>query len=102
MKSLLSEVPSPLLHREAMAGRWQRMPRFYFHLYNDLTTMDEEGQECGDAAAALNRAAFFARDMAAANVCEGHLNLSHRIDVEDEQGALVGTVRFAEAVEIRS
>jgi hypothetical protein len=47
------------------------MPRFFFHLYNDLTTKDEEGLDCSDAGAALERAAFFARDMAAGASAKG-------------------------------
>lgn len=77
------------------------MPRFFFHLYNDLTTKDEEGLDCSDAGAALERAAFFARDMAAASVCEGRLTLSHRIDVADAAGDIVGSVHFSDAVDVR-
>jgi hypothetical protein len=38
--------------------------------------------------------------MACAELLEGHLNLKHRIEVCDESGASVATVRFAEVVDV--
>jgi hypothetical protein len=31
---------------------------------------------------------------------EAHVNFCHRIDIEDEQGKVLATVRFADAVKI--
>lgn len=77
------------------------MPRFYFHLYNDLTSIDEEGLELPNEAAAMQRAAVMARLMAAESVREGRLILDHRIEVTNEAGDKVGTVQFRDVVQIR-
>ncbi len=76
------------------------MPRFYFHLFNDLTTMDEEGAELRDDASAMIQAATYARDMAAESVRDGHLTLSHRIDVEHKGGRRIRSVYFRDVIQI--
>jgi len=83
-----------------LASRWAFVPRYYFHLLNDLTVRDEEGIELPNLACAMQRAATSARDMAAQSVREGHLVLDHRIEVTDETGATVGVVHFRDVVEI--
>lgn len=75
--------------------------RFYFHLYNDFTSIDEEGSELPNEAAALQRGAQLARQMAAESVREGQLTLGHRIEVTDKAGKIVGTVYFRDVVEVR-
>lgn len=77
------------------------MPRFYFHLYNDAVAMDDEGRILPDLDSARAAAVKEAREMMTESVLEGHLTLSHRIDVADETGAVVATVSFRNAVEIR-
>lgn len=76
------------------------MPRYFFHLHNDLETRDEEGLELPDLAAARQVAETEARAMAAQSVANGHLCLAHSIEVTDASGATVLVVRFGEAVEI--
>ena len=78
------------------------MPRFYFHLYNDITSIDEEGQDLPNEAVALQRAATMAREMAAESVRQGHLVLDHRIEVISDQDRTVGTVRFKDVVRVRA
>jgi hypothetical protein len=78
------------------------MPRYYFHLHNDLATTDEEGRELDDIGAARRAAEEDAREMAARSVqCHGHLDLGHYVEVTDEGGNSVVRVRFGEAVAIR-
>jgi hypothetical protein len=77
------------------------MPRYYFHLYNDLTSSDEEGQEFPDLEAAREHAISQVRAVAADEVLKGKLTLSHRIVVADENGSVVATVRYADAVAVR-
>jgi hypothetical protein len=77
------------------------MPRFYFHLFNDMECRDDEGVQLPNAANALQRAAVLARGMAAESVKQGHLILDHRIEVTDDHGDLIGTVHFSDVVEIR-
>ena len=79
-----------------------RVPRFFFHLYDDIVARDAEGQELPDADAARSRALVSAREMACAEVLKGHLNLRHRIEVEDESGTLLASVHFGEAVDIEA
>lgn len=78
------------------------MPRYYFQVFNDDVTTDEDGMECADDGAALIRAQDEARNLAADSIRRhGHLILDHRIEVRNEEGLLVGEVRFGQAVDIR-
>ena len=78
------------------------MPRYFFHLYDDLVSIDEEGSELPDLAAARRTAVQNVRAIACQEVLEGHLNLQHRIEVEDESGRCVLVVPFQDAVEVTS
>jgi hypothetical protein len=77
------------------------MPRYYFNVYNDDVTLDDEGAELADDHAARARAVKEARALAADTVFHGHLTRHHRIDIVDENQNPVGTVHFDEAVTIR-
>ena len=77
------------------------MPRYYFHIYNDDVTMDDEGAELADDEAARARAVKEARVLAADTVLHGHLTSHHRIEIVDAERNPVGTVYFGEAVDIR-
>ena len=77
------------------------MPRYYFHLYNEVDAPDEEGKEFPDIDSALETARDNARFTFAQTVRdEGRANLDHRIDIEDEQGRVLETVWFRDAVKI--
>ncbi|MGN6817643.1 MAG: DUF6894 family protein [Sphingomonas sp.] len=77
------------------------MARYFFNVYNDEITLDEEGADFADAAAALRRAANEARNFATESVrAHGHLVLHHKIEVLDEQRHKVGVVHFGDAVAI--
>ena len=77
------------------------MPRFFFHLYNDVFAADEEGRELPDADAARAVAVAEAREMMADGVLKGEITLSHRIEIADESGAVVGTVAYRDAVAVK-
>ena len=77
------------------------MPVFYFDVYNDDVTLDDEGAEFADIRAAQEHAIKEARALAADTVLQGHFVRRHRIDIRDQHQAIVGSVRFEEAVEIR-
>jgi hypothetical protein len=77
------------------------MPRFYFNLYNDMTSIDDEGIELPNEAVALQRAARMAREMAAESVRIGHLVLDHRLEVVDWRSEIVGTVHFRDVVQVK-
>jgi hypothetical protein len=77
------------------------MPRFYFHLHNDIDAPDEEGKEFADLAAARAYALFQVRHVVGETAKEtGRIVLSHRIDIEDDQEQVLDTVRFDDGVEI--
>ena len=78
------------------------MPRFFFHLYDDMTVIDDTGVELPDMAAALREAIRNARSIAAEQVVDGLLHLNHRIEVEDEIGMPVLTLPFRDAFIIDS
>jgi hypothetical protein len=76
------------------------MPRYFFHLHDDLTVPDEDGMELADLEAAKACGIKEARSVAVEQVREGKLDLNHRIDVADEQSVVVHTIRFADAIDI--
>jgi hypothetical protein len=64
--------------------------------------MDEEGLELPDLEAAREIALDAARDLVCESVHEGHLNLDHRVEVEDEKGEKLIVLTFREAFTIQS
>ncbi|TMJ12007.1 MAG: hypothetical protein E6G94_14765 [Alphaproteobacteria bacterium] len=75
------------------------MPHFYFHIFNDQDTIDREGLELPDFAAARKTAVSEARILAGESIRRGHLNLGHRIDIEDDAGKIT-PVAFRDAFTI--
>jgi hypothetical protein len=63
--------------------------------------LDLEGVELG-LQAIVGTAVVAARDCMAEDLKHGRLNLGYRIDVHDEAGAVVHTLRFSDAVQIVS
>jgi hypothetical protein len=76
------------------------MPRYFFHVFNDEITIDEEGAELADLDAAREFAIESLRSLACDSVKQGHLNLDHRIEIADETDARRMTVTFREAFTI--
>jgi len=78
------------------------MPRYFFNLFNDETTIDEEGLELPDDESAKARARDEARNFAAESIRHhGHLVLHHHIEVIRNDGVSVGVIGFGDVVEIR-
>jgi hypothetical protein len=79
------------------------MQRYFFHIFNDTVTFDEEGIELPGDREAERRAYVEARILAAESIrSEGHLDLNHRIEVENAAGEKIAVVTFGDAVEVRS
>jgi hypothetical protein len=79
------------------------MPRFFFHLHDDVDLPDPDGSELPDLAAARERANAAALDVICGVLkAERRLTLHHRIDIEDEHHRVVETVRFGDLVAIVS
>jgi hypothetical protein len=78
---------------------WCAMPRFFFHVVDGVgTAEDEDGLVLDGVAAARDVAVEGARDILAAEIKYGSIDLNWRIDVADEGGAVVLTLPFSEAV----
>jgi hypothetical protein len=76
------------------------VPRFFFNVFDDGATIDEVGVELPDVAAAREAAVEEARAVISEEVRRGRIDLSHRIEVEDEQRRPVLLLPFSAAVEI--
>ena len=76
------------------------MPRFFFHLYQQTIEFDREGKELTSAAEAREEAKRSARKLASSEVLDGHLGLSHRIEVTDAYDGAVAIVRFKDVVKL--
>lgn len=77
------------------------MPRFYFHLLNDIDVPDEEGTELPDLVAARAQAIEQARGMIGETVkTEARIVLSHRIQIEDADGRVLDTVVFRDILRV--
>jgi hypothetical protein len=78
------------------------MARYFFHTHHDFAVLDPVGREMINLDAAENEAMLDARRAAAREVKGlGTLSLSHRIEVTNALGAIVATIRLADAVRVR-
>lgn len=77
------------------------MPRYFFNVYDNVVAPDDEGQELPNMQAARLYALAGARDIIAAQVKHGYMVRSHWIDVADDQGQVVMSVTFGDAVDIK-
>lgn len=78
------------------------MPLYRFHVFNDDHTIDGRGRDFPDPKAARIYAIECARDIMADELkMKGQINLSHWIEIEDEQGEM-DVVPFGQAVTIRT
>ena len=73
--------------------------RYFFDLHNGIDTIDLEGVELLDVAAAYQQAMLEARTMASASIVRhGRVDLQHFIQTRDEAGSVFDKVRFEDAV----
>lgn len=78
------------------------MPVYYLHICNGAGFVeDEEGQALADDEAARAEAIAAARDIMAAELRNGELDLGSFIEVENSERKLLFTITFADAVTIR-
>lgn len=77
------------------------MPRFYFHLINDMDVPDDEGMEFPDLSAARAQAVEEARGMIGEMAkTDARIVLHHRIDIEDEDWQVLDSVVFRDIVRV--
>jgi serine/threonine protein phosphatase 1 len=80
----------------ALPERSGGMSRFFFHVYRDTITIDEDGRELPDTHAMTSNARRSAAVFIAEEITKhGKFNPSHRIEVDDENGEHVFTLPFA-------
>lgn len=77
------------------------MRRYYFHVHEAIDFVDDEGLEFPSIGAVREEALLAARELAADEVREGKLNLSHRIEVVDEQQRPVLSLPLRDAIKIK-
>ncbi len=79
------------------------MPTFHLHLINSHVDADDaDGHDLPSLDAARAKAVDGIRDFLSAEVRSGTLDLRGRVDIEDETGAVLMTIPFAEAVAIKA
>lgn len=66
-----------------------------------MVAIDEEGVELPNMQAARLHAIAGARDLVSSQVKHGYMVRSHWIDVVDQQGEVVQSVTFGDAVEVK-
>jgi hypothetical protein len=76
------------------------VPRYFFHLYDDMVAMDDEGRTLPDIDFARGVAVTEAREIMTETVLKGRLNLSHRVEIADEDGVVLDSVKFRDAVAV--
>lgn len=82
-------------------ARLSLVPRFYLHVCNGNGFVeDEEGVELPTLEAARALAIEGARDIMAADIRNGLLDLSSFIEIEDSEKRLKVTLLFSEAVDL--
>lgn len=74
------------------------MALYFLDFHNDICTTDTEGVELPDLAVARERAIQEALGLMRASIDEGHIDLCHHVNVRDESGLVVCTVRFEDIV----
>ena len=78
------------------------MPRFYFHLFNKVNVHDDLGRELPSLEVARTEATQACRTIMAEDVrTDGQITLSHRIEIEGEDGGTALVLPFRACVEIR-
>ena len=77
------------------------MPRFYFHVHDYDTCVDEEGTDLPALSDAQEKAVEAAREFVCDDIRRGFLNLEHRIDIADAKGNVLLSVTFRDAFSVR-
>ncbi len=83
------------------AAHYRSMPNFHLHLHNaHVDASDEQGHELSDLNAARRTALHGIRDFLSHEVAQGRLDLRGQVDIADENGFVLLSIPFADAVAI--
>lgn len=78
------------------------MPRYHINIFDDEVALDEEGIELPDFEAARHEAVVGGRALIAEQVARGApFHLGHYIEIADDQGAVLETIRFRDIVALK-
>jgi len=78
------------------------MPIFHLNVFNNVITLDLDGLERPDLEAAKADAIAGARDLITSDIREGRtVHRSHRIEITDDAGQLLHTVRYGDVVDLQ-
>jgi hypothetical protein len=71
------------------------MPRYHFHIYDEVETLDTEGLELPGIEAAIAVAIHELRQLAAYELeRDGTVDMATRIDIADDAGRVIERVHF--------
>jgi hypothetical protein len=74
------------------------LPRYYLHVRDGVDQMlDPDGSDFPDLDAAISSALAGARELLAADMKSGVLDLRYRMDIENGDGEILHTLSFADA-----
>jgi len=77
------------------------MARYFFHLRDGVERLlDPQGQAIDDPHSIAAIAMKEARALIAQEALNGRIDLGQRLEIEDDNGAIVHTLRFADAIRI--
>lgn len=77
------------------------MPRFFFHLHDEFDVPDDLGTDFPSLDTAVAYASRQIRYLAGHTVIEtARIVLGHRIDIEDEHGAVLDSVLFRDVIDV--
>jgi hypothetical protein len=78
------------------------MPRYRLNIHNGRgDTPDDEGGEYADVAAARREAIAGIRSLVSEEALTGMIDLCGRIEIVADDGSVVDTVLFADAIDLR-
>lgn len=82
--------------------RWWRMARYFLHIHNSHgDAEDDEGLHANSLAEAREQAISNIRSLLASEAKNGSMNFRGRVDISDENGKLLLSVPFSDAVSIK-
>lgn len=78
------------------------MPLYFFDLQNDFEARDPEGKELPNLNTAISEALKDARELIGASVQQdGTIDLRHHINIRDDNGDVLHTMWFEDALTVR-
>ena len=77
------------------------MPLFYFNLFDDEPSIDDQGTELGSLGEAFTHAADLACACVSLTARQGYVTLGHYVEIANYARECVGRLRFGDAVELR-